>query len=309
MNNSLSNLNQQPVASTTTNKPPQYVSNIITMNVSNYIGNSTYRYRFPTAATFKSGDQIMMNTLSIYNSTFNISSTYANNQFYFYFPPTNRWYTFTIPNGYYSIEDLNLFFQVECLRQNLYAKKGSQIVYFAKLSTNLNQYKAQVDTYVVPSDVDNTTISDYGYTIDTPKTGGVTWTWGTTTRAAGIYFSRGLATLLGFTTRLNAIYTTGTTNASFLSNTYASLSPIFNYVVTCNLVYSPYNIPPNIMTQVPIENSFGSLITYKGTADSALSINPGTYSELVIQLLDQNYNLLPINDPESTFSLIIKYQV
>lgn len=305
MNNSNLPQSLTNVNSTPSQQPAkQYKSSIITINTTNYVGNATYRYRIPSSIRFKQGDRVMLSSLSIYNSTFNITQAYNNNKFSFYFPPKSQWYTITIPDGYYSIEELNLLFQFECTKLNLYARKGTNIIYFARFSVNKNQYKAQIDTYTVPNATEATTL---GYTIDIPTSTGVQWSFTSTTRSTQINLSINLGKILGFTTRIvnNETFNPLIANQTYLSDIYASLSPITDYLVTCNLLHSDFNIHPQILTQIPIDSSFGTRIVYTGSSDSALSIQPSSYSEIMIQLLTQDYQLLPMNDPEITLSLII----
>ena len=109
----------------------------IILNSTSYVPDSNLcAYQFPNPQTFRKGDQIGLSAISIYNSFFNISAKYGNNSFQFTFPGVfpstttalsnyvlnsdmTATFTFTIPDGYYAIPDINYFFQQQCILNNL----------------------------------------------------------------------------------------------------------------------------------------------------------------------------------------------
>ena len=74
---------------------------------------------------------IRLASLSMYNSTFNITAQRGNNIISFIWNVgTAVTYTWTIADGYYSVADLNYFIQNQCIQNNLYAISGTNFVYF-----------------------------------------------------------------------------------------------------------------------------------------------------------------------------------
>ena len=78
----------------------------IIINSTNYVAGSgnEFVYTFPSSVKFADGDQVGLQSIAIYNSTFNVSSSLGNNTITLAWnaaTPTS--YTFTIPDGVTSI--------------------------------------------------------------------------------------------------------------------------------------------------------------------------------------------------------------
>ena len=87
---------------------------LIVINSSNYVANSTnvFSYTLPQSVKLTNKSKIAVSSLSVYNSTFNITAARGNNTITFMWPsatPVTK--TYTIPDGYYSSRDLNYFLQ------------------------------------------------------------------------------------------------------------------------------------------------------------------------------------------------------
>jgi hypothetical protein len=128
----------------------------IVINSSNYIQNSGNRfvYRFPNTVKFDVGSSIAVANISMYNSIQNITIKRGNNILVFNFLGTD--YTFNIPEGYYSISDLNFYLQQQCIIRGLYmtANKGSDNVYFVELVVNSIRYATSLNFYVIPTEAE-----------------------------------------------------------------------------------------------------------------------------------------------------------
>ena len=62
----------------------------------------------------------------MYNRTFNITSDRGNNVILFVWNiGGTTTYTWTIPDGYYSVSDLNYYVQNQCISNNLYCISGT----------------------------------------------------------------------------------------------------------------------------------------------------------------------------------------
>ncbi len=110
---------------------------IISINSTHYVGNNLYRLKLPKAVEFKKGDKLSLYSFSMYNSFYNISqSQYQNTNITF------TWfngdiYNWTIPDGYYSLSDLNLWLQQRFILNKLYCvnSNNSQNIYFVRFQT------------------------------------------------------------------------------------------------------------------------------------------------------------------------------
>ena len=270
--------------------------NQILINSTHYItGTNKYVYKFPRPVQFQKGCKVSLFSFSMYNSTFNISSSFGNNTFSIIWLGTT--YNFIIPDGYYSYTDLNNFIAYCLLSNNLYFKTTSNPVYPISLTQNNPQYSAQLNILYIPTSAQATTL---GYSLPT----GATWTFPSTAQTPQLKISKALGTILGFT-QLIFPSTVQTTTQSFLSTTLPIISPVYCYLLTCNLIESHYNNVPTLLQQIPINVSFGSLIKFYSPQLNQIDIREGIYSEIQIQLFDQYYNNLQYKDYEITLTLLI----
>jgi len=292
------NQNNQPPKPKTVNR------DMIIINTANYVGRNKYVYNLPNPVSLK-GARLSIHQVSIYNSTFNVSSKLNNNTM------TIRWsngvvYTITIPDGYYSIDDLNGALQLEMTKQNLYYIINSTGKYKFPINmvANIVQYKVQIDIDVIPSVSMASSLNAGGFSVP-PN---ATWTFPTvkTEPILGLPTAE-IRSLLGFSKSFlsQSTYPSGTA-ITYLSDSLPTLSPVFCYIFTTNLLSSRYNSVPTVLYQLALTSSFGSLIDIKNIQEQKLSIREGIYSYIEIQLWDQNYNPLQMNDPELVITLIIE---
>jgi len=274
----------------------------IILNSSNFnSSNNKLSYRFPVRQRFKKGDQIGLSTISIYNSFYNISSIYNNNIINFTFPsavPIVK--SFTIPNGYYSISDLNYFLQQQLISNGLYCisiTNPNTYIYFLEFTTNAVRYSGQINFYALPTQAQATSM---GYTIPA----GVGWSFPTVPNTPSINFNSGFGSLLGFTA---GIYppTLSSVNIQFVSNTVPMLSVVNSIIMTCNLINNHgLSIPSTIFDSISILSGFGSVIHQNNTIVYS-DIATNDYETVEIQFYDQNLNLLSILDPDVLITLSI----
>lgn len=275
---------------------------LITLNSTNYRGGNTYSMRFPSAVRFKKGSTVSLYSFSMYNSTFNISeSQYQNSKIQFkWFDGTI--YTFTIPDGYYSVNDLNIWLQSQFILNNLYCTNsaGSSFIYFAQFQTNAIRYKNEIDIYYVPS---ASNASSFGYV----KPASATWSFPVVNTLVQLTINQNLKQYFGMKTRTIFGNETTVQNYQYLSDGTPIISPVFSYIITANILGSSFNQVPTVMAQFPISASFGNLINVQSTMDSKITIKEGLYNELIVQLWDQDFKPLVFQDPEMTLFLIIEY--
>jgi hypothetical protein len=256
--------------------------------------------RFPKAVQFKHGDTLSLYSFSMYNSTFNISaSQYQNNKIYFtWFNGTT--YTFTIPDGYYAVSDLNTWLQSQFILNNLYCTNasGSTNIYFAQFQTNPSRYKNEIDIYYMPSSA-NALI--FGYV----KPASATWAFPAVNTLVQLTINNGLLNYFGMSSRVLFGNETIVKNYQYLSDTTPIVSPVFSYLLTTNLICSDMNQVATVFSQFPVSASFGQLIYIQSSMDTRINIKQGLYSEIIVQLWDQTFMPLVFQDPELTLFLII----
>ena len=272
---------------------------IISINTTHYVGNNMYRLKLPKAVQFKKGDKLSLYSFSMYNSFYNISaSQYGNTQITFqWFDGTI--YNWTIPDGYYSLSDLNLWLQQQFIINKLYCvnSNNSQNIYFVQFQTNSVLYKAQIDVYFMPSSA-NATL--YGY----QKPSGATWNFPASNLMNKITINSNLKSYFGFSTQTTFGEITPAQNMNYLSDITPTISPVFSIYIGCNLIVSEFNQIANLFSQFPISAAYGNLIKIESTIDSQISIKEGIYSDIIITLWDQENNPLQFQDNDLTLFLI-----
>ncbi|KAJ1436705.1 hypothetical protein B484DRAFT_302063, partial [Ochromonadaceae sp. CCMP2298] len=145
----------------------------IILSTNNWIpGTNRYRYNFAQPLDLRKSDaSISLFQYSVFNSTFNISESLNNNKFTISWPQlinrgTSKDVTVkgsgnnivgtidvTIDNGYYSIEELNVYLQFVCLKYRLYlqaSNNASKIMYFLSFSENAIRYASQLNVNYLP---------------------------------------------------------------------------------------------------------------------------------------------------------------
>ena len=273
---------------------------IISINTTHYVSNNMYKVKLPKAVQFKKSDKLSLYSFSMYNSFYNISaSQYGNSNITFTWFD-NTVYNWTIPDGYYSLSDLNLWLQQQFILNKLYCvnSNNSQNIYFVVFQTNSVLYKAQIDVYYMPS---TTNAALYGYTIPS----GASWTFPASNTMVTLTINQNLQSFFGITNQLTFGNIIPVQNMHYLSNTCPIVSPVFSIFLGCNLIVSDFNQIGNLFSQFPISAAYGNLIKIESSIDSLISIKEGIYSEIVITLWDQNNKPLIFQDPELTVFLII----
>jgi len=272
--------------------------------------SGTNRYRLPFAQPLDlrgRNAKLSMYQYGVYNSTYNISSALNNNTF------TINWLgqsvVCTIPDGFYSVSDLNIVIQFNLTKNKFYCfntTNSSQVIFNFALSVNTARYAVQLDVNYIPAST-----ATFWTTYSQPATPG--WTKPTVNTYPTITFSTNLEKLLGFDTSITtypASTTVGTESSkSFLSVTYPVLSPIFTYIVTCNLINNRLSQVPNLFHQIPLNKAYGQLLNETLGATEGLSCEETTFNYLEISFLDQNYNFLQRADPDMTMSVLLTMDI
>lgn len=271
---------------------------LILINSSHYVGNNKYSFKFPQATTFNNNSTISLHSLSIYNSTYNITLAFGNNTFSIIWLGTT--YNFVMPDGYYSVSDIDYYIKQQMILNGLYCttSNNTQNVYFISLRNNEVRYKCELSVYYIPTQAEATTNS---FT----KASNATWNFPVSSTTPQLILCSGLSRVLGFTQLIFPLTITNT-NQTFLSTIAPQISPIYSYLITCNLCYSKFNNVNDVFTQIPITKEFGSLIEINANNEQKTQINNGIYNEVSIQLWTQNYDILPFNDIDMTMILIIE---
>ena len=193
------------------------------------------------------------------------------------------------------------------INAGLYLVSSSgQYVYFFNVAYNPNYYQNQVLLSLVPSTVSSGAYSGYSR----PATGFWSSVAGnglpTTPSTPSMTFtsSGSVSTLLGFAT---GTYPSSTSASQSINGTLTPIGATVNALICrCNLLSNPITMPSDILDLIPINNYFGSNITYNPSFPRYIPIRDGTYSSMTIAFQDQNFNTLFARDPNISLSLLIR---
>lgn len=269
---------------------------LLIINASHYKNDGyTFIYNLNRQVDFtKPGSSISLYNLAMYNSTFNITSRFNNNTM------SIKWIDNTvinivIPDGYYSYSDISNIIEYYLIANNWYWISNNTAVYPISCSENPTRYAGQINIIPVPSS---------GIT----RPSGATWTLPNQPTTPQITFSIELGKIFGFSKQLTFPENPMNTNYSYVSDICPIVSPVYTYVITCSLLNTSISTNiNNVLSQIPLNNSFGKLITLNSLLPIPLNIAPGKYSQIMIKFLDQNLNPINLIDPEITLILIIEY--
>lgn len=271
-------------------------------NVSS-VNNNIFTYRFINGGFKVSDDaEICVSEFVIPYSWFNITQQYNNNSFIF-----NDWFGISheiiIPNGFYQVSDINSFYINYCLNNGFYliSDNGLNVVFNAFLS-NATYYSNQILSYTVP------TLAQF----NDPSGNYAGWKLGNNwigfpyieTAPSIEILNNNFQSYLGFNA---GIYGGGNIDSSFLSNTTPNATNVNSLIIRCSLITNNVAMPSDILDSFPITSTFGSNIVYEPKFQKWVKVKGGTYNNLILTVVDQNFNTVYAQDPNVCITLLIKF--
>lgn len=278
----------------------------ILLNSSNVVAgsdNSKYEYKFPVPKLMNNSS-IALHSLQLYYSWFNINAAlYNNNTFVYKWWNSNRVlknFTVTIPDGFYTIETLNLYVQSEFLKNGhyLYDTIEKKNIFYIEFISNATYYSIQLN--ILPMYATGTKPSHI--------TKQNTWALpdNQETPIVIIPSTGNFKDLLGFTP---ASYPPTTQNTLYqhLSDYTPQLSPVSSVIMRCNLVQNDYALPNDVLYSFTSGTAgFGDIINEKPNELYFSKIPNGSFNSIQISFYDQNFNSMHILDPQLLITLLIK---
>jgi hypothetical protein len=261
--------------------------------------NSRYVFQFSGTKKIEN-TKVCISNCSVFYNWYNISASFSNNTFSFIFPNGAGFTTYnvTIPDGYYSIPDLNSYLQQFMINNNLYlVNPAGQFVYYLEIIENPSAYKIQLNCYPVPTALPGS------------------WT------NPGIVFPPVLTTpqfvipatnfrnLIGFNAQTFPV-TPQTTTQSKLSDFTPRVNTIENVIIRSNLVSNSIANPSDTLYSFNASGTtFGGLVNSQPNFPLYLDVQDGYYSSIDIQFCDQNFNPIQFNDPNIIVQLAFKTKI
>ena len=278
------------------------MSNTIVLNSSNIIlnsGNMSFQYRFQNGSfKIKKGAMMSIKSITMPYAWFNITTMYSNNSFSYTWVDGSV-YTVQLQDGFYQTSDLNNALQLSMITNGLYLKDSSgNNVYYLEIIQDINLYGNQLIAFIVPTSLPS------GYTAPS----GLYAHFYSTPSAITPYFTiptNNFGSIIGFLAG-NYPSTYSATTVGFVSNTTPNLTPVNSIIVRCNLVDNNCTVPSDILDSFSFQNTnFGSNGIYAPNYPAKVALKEGTYHYMTFTFVDQNYNNIYSNDPNSLITLSI----
>jgi hypothetical protein len=253
--------------------------------------------------------EMCVSSITIPYSFYNVSSYYANRTFSLIFPTaaTTTTIAVTLPEGFYTVTDINSYIQQVCIDYGAYLIDATgNYVYYQQLVYNSTYYAVQLLLFSVPTTLPT------GYSYATAGTSGSVYTTAiklpTTayTPQFTLASSGSIATIIGFAAGATYPSAVSTTSQSLSSTLVPVGSTVNSIIMQCSLVSNPVTVPSDILDSMPIkETSFGSNITYDPSFEKFISLSNGTFNSFTFSFRDQNLNEIYARDPNASITLII----
>jgi hypothetical protein len=211
--------------------------------------------------------------------------------------------TLTIPDGNYTISQLNTAFQTYMISKNQYLTQTStgNKLFFINLIYDTTNYLSYFSLSPIPT----SSSIPAGYTAPANFPFATTTSY-TPTITIPFFSQYGIGRLIGF---LAGTYPT-TLNNTTTQTIYGTLipnNPVTSIVIRCNLISNSVSNQTDILDVIPIANtSFGDDIIYQPSFEKWIALKNGVYDGFFIYIQDQNFKDIPALDPNSLFSLLIK---
>ena len=284
-----------------------FILTLNSTNVSNTNTNTSFRYNFINGGFTCKDYEMCISSITLPYSFFNVSSYYNNKTFSLIFPTgaTTITYNFTLPDGFYTITDINSYIQQQCISNGTYLIDSSgNNIYFVKMVYNTTYYAVQFLYYLVPTLAGiGTYVRPSSGLYSTSGTGLPTTAY---TPRLVLASTGSIRTIMGFESG-----TFPSSPATASSDELSTLTPIGSTVnsiiMQCSLISTRCTIPSDIIDSMPINNvSFGSNITYQPPFENFVSVSDGTFNNFTFSFRDQNLNEIYARDPNVSITLIIR---
>ena len=259
--------------------------NQLLLNSTNYDKtNNTLSYVFPIPQKFNSDMEIGISDFTFFNQFFNVSSSIGNNVIKIV-TPDNTTYSFTMNDGFYTIDDLNTFLTTKQFENGLYVTTNNVVNYCVQFSKSKTTGNNQL--ILIPFQ------NSYCY---------ITW-------------NKTLSNLYGFentqsSKRFPYTLPSSTTPIVYSQTTFADVYRVNSIYITCNLInIQGFGNVSNLMVAMPIaQTNFGDVIEFGKFHKSIefMKINEGMYNSIDLNFYDQDGNKLQFFDTNLLLCLVLR---
>lgn len=222
-----------------------------------------------------------------------VNSRYNNKTFQIIYNGTT--YTLTLPDGAYSVADINAYIQYWCISNNLlYCVSASgQYIYFIELVDNATTYSYEIRCYptVLPSGATSSGWTMTGYC---PQF---------------VVGTNNFGKIIGVNAGTYPSSATTNTNSTKSSDFAPSPSPVNQIVVNCSLVNNRdlQTSSTNVIWTFAVANTnYGENITINPAEYAWIKCVDQQISSISLWLTDQDGITLTLKDPNSLVMLLLK---
>ena len=237
-----------------------------------------------------------------------MTAALANNVFAIQVYPVDAYaktFTITVPDGSYTVADLNSYFQYYCIQNSLYlVNADGNYVYLASFAVNAVKYCIELQTISCPYNGDLATLP-VGYTLPVgfPLAPAVGASW----NAVVSFPNAGMASYFGFAVGFTTDANSGnTTTLAYLSSIAPQIQPNPSVLISLNGINNKYTASPVIYSFSSAGVNFGDMISERPNNLLWSNLNAGTYNELRVTFLGTDLRPMTLLDPSITMLLVIK---
>jgi hypothetical protein len=273
---------------------------------------STFQYNFPGNTSFDN-KQLLPSVIVYPFSNFNFTSYYQNNSFQVIWIDGTV-LTVTLPNGYYSYQDISQFLDQVMIDQTWYTiNSGTPVTYnyYLQIQDNVTFYACQLNSVPVPT-------AAQAATAGITQPAGATWSWPvvptnpqfvipavpTPPNQYGTSFS----VSTGFEPQTWPPAQTPGSGQSLLSSFTPQINPVTTVVVLCSLINNTFAANNQVIYAFNTgETAFGSYLTINVPQEIWLNCSRGYFPNFTLSFVDQTLrNLVPLQDPTVTVIFSIR---
>jgi hypothetical protein len=262
-------------------------------------GNNILVYDFQGGGVQFKNNEIALTSLQMYYSWFNINQLLYNNNTYQYVWIDGTIVNVVIPDGYYSLEEINSYLENVMVTNNHYLIDTTRgdFVYYLQWETNASFYAIQLNSFPVPSSL------PVGYALPV----GATWSLPLTPTTPQItILPNGFRNIVGFDAGTYPTPTQSTTYGK-LSDFTPQIQPISSVQITCSLIANPYSSSSKTIYAFGIpETIFGGQVLITPPEFVFNKIVDGVYNQFVVEIIDQDGLPVLLRDPQMCILLNIR---
>jgi len=255
-----------------------------------YIKKNELTLHFPQSQEFKN-KEVALAYLGLYYSWRNVTQNNNNNKFG-YIWVNNVFYPIDLPDGFYSIFDLNNFMQQITMTNNNHfvLDVSNEKVFFIDIKVNPTYYSAT--TTCRPISVPNGGSNPHSLQLgNVPQLQ---------------ILDNNFGSLIGYDVGLYPP-TAGTTVDYYVnSQNIANITPVTSVNVNCNLAESQNSIFSNSIYQFSPTVPYASYISFQTTYPMFYDISNGSYKDITVYFTDQSGKPLDILDGNINVTLLVR---